>query len=137
MPEEIQGNPEPQDTPSAGVDEPSAEEGRPRERRERREGERRSGVDRRQGGPSDYCGPERRKGPRRRSPERRLGGIAGRREEDRKAFEDRIDSGELTLEEVEFIRAIDRYKRTHNRPFPSWSEVLLVIKQLGYTKDAI
>lgn len=108
------------------------------ERRERRAGERRDGPDRRQVGPSDYCGPERRQGAdRRHSPERRLGGIAGRREEDRKVFTERIENGELTLEEVEFIRAIDRYKRKFDRPFPSWSEVLLILKQLGYTKDSI
>ena len=110
-----------------------------RHRTERRQGERRAGEERRKGGPSNYCGPERRSGgrDRRNSPERRLGGIAGRREEDRKAFEERIENGELTLEEVEFIRAIDRYKRKYNRPFPAWSEVLLILKQLGYTKDAI
>jgi len=106
--------------------------------KERRTGERRRGPDRRREGPTDYCGPERRdQADRRRSPERRLGGIASRREEDRKAFEERIDNGELSLEEVEFIRAIDRYKRKFSRPFPSWSEVLLVVKQLGYTKDSI
>ena len=106
-------------------------------RNERRGAERR-GPDRRKAAPSDYCGTERRTSKdRRRSPERRLGGIAGRREEDRKAFENRVEGGELTLEEVEFIRAIDRYKRKFNRPFPTWSEVLLVIKQLGYTKDSI
>jgi hypothetical protein len=105
---------------------------------ERRQGERRAGEDRRKGGPTDYCGPERRSGAdRRKSPDRRLGGIAGRREEDRKAFEERIENGELTLEEVEFIRAVDRYKRKFSRPFPSWSEVLLIVKQLGYTKDSI
>ena len=109
-----------------------------RARKDRRAGERRRGAGRRREAPTDYCGTERRtEGDRRRSPERRLGGIAGRREEDRKAFEERIENGELTLEEVEFVRAIDRYKRKYDRPFPSWSEVLLVIKQLGYTKDAI
>ena len=108
------------------------------ERRERRtESDRRTGEDRRKGGPSDYCGPERRKGDRRTHADRRLGGISGRREEDRKAFEERIEKGELTLEEVEFIRAIDRYKRKHSRPFPTWSEILLIVKELGYTKDSI
>ncbi|HOI55118.1 MAG TPA: hypothetical protein PLP01_07700 [Phycisphaerae bacterium] len=107
-------------------------------RRERRnESDRRTGEDRRKGGPSDYCGPERRQGDRRVTAERRLGGIAGRREEDRKAFEERIENGELTLEEVEFIRAIDRYKRKYSRPFPTWSEILLIVKELGYTKDSI
>ena len=106
---------------------------------ERRCGERRTGLDRRKAQDPSYTGPERRqrKFDRRQSPDRRLGGIAGRRAEDRKAFEERIENGELTLEEVEFLRAIDRYKRKYNRPFPTYSEILLVIKQLGYTKDAI
>jgi hypothetical protein len=105
---------------------------------ERRKSERREGTDRRKGGPSDYCGPERRSGlDRRASPDRRLGGISGRRQEDRKAFEERIENGELTLEEVEFIRAIDRYKRKFNRPFPTWSEILWIVKDLGYTKDSL
>jgi len=118
-----------------------------RERHERRQDGRRAGKDRRQGPrrketPTDYCGQERRKDERRKhgrrtTAERRLGGIAGKRAEDRKAFEERIENGELTLEEVEFIRAIDRYKRKHDRPFPSWSEILLIVKELGYTKDAI
>lgn len=124
-----------QDDLSQSLDEVLTDE---RRGTERRQGERRASADRRKGGPSDYCGPERRSGrDRRNSPERRLGGIAGRRAEDRKAFEDRIENGELTLEEVEFIRAIDRYKRKYDRPFPTWSEVLLVVKQLGYTKDSI
>ncbi len=118
-----------------------------RERRERRQGARRSGQDSRRGqrrkeGPTDYCGQEQRKAERRKrrrrtTAERRLGGIAGKRAEDRQAFEKRIENGELTLEEVEFIRAIDRYKRKYERPFPSWSEILLIVKELGYTKDAI
>ena len=37
-------------------------------------------------------------------------------------------SGDL----VEFITAIDAYKRIHERPFPSWSEVLEIVKALGY-----
>jgi hypothetical protein len=45
----------------------------------------------------------------------------------------RGDDG-LTAEELEFIRAIDSYKRKHNRPFPTWSEVLRVLKDLGYQK---
>jgi len=106
---------------------------------ERRAGERRAGADRRKGQDPNYQGPERRKREldRRLCPDRRLGGLAGRRAEDRKAFEERIENGELTLEEVEFIRAIDRYKRKYDRPFPTYSEILSVVKQLGYTKDAL
>jgi hypothetical protein len=32
--------------------------------------------------------------------------------------------------------AIDRYKRKNARPFPTWTEVLEVIKALGYRKVA-
>jgi hypothetical protein len=36
--------------------------------------------------------------------------------------------------EIEFLQAIDRYKRIHCRPFPTWREVLRVLRQLGYRK---
>jgi hypothetical protein len=39
-------------------------------------------------------------------------------------------------EEVEFIMAMDRFKRERKRPFPSWSEVLTVLKSLGWKKQA-
>jgi hypothetical protein len=35
---------------------------------------------------------------------------------------------------LEFIQAIDDYKRSRKRPFPSWSEVLEVLKDLGYKR---
>ncbi len=38
--------------------------------------------------------------------------------------------------ELEFMFAMDRYKRDHRKPFPTWSEVLSVITSLGYTKGA-
>jgi hypothetical protein len=41
-------------------------------------------------------------------------------------------SGEL----LEFVLAIDEYKRVNARPFPSWSEVFEVIRYLGYRKVA-
>jgi len=37
-------------------------------------------------------------------------------------------------EEVEFMHALDRYKRSSGRMFPTCSEVLEVIRSLGYTK---
>lgn len=36
--------------------------------------------------------------------------------------------------EIEFMRAMDQYKRVNHRPFPTWSEVLEVIRSLGYVK---
>ena len=38
--------------------------------------------------------------------------------------------------EVEFMRAMDDYKRRSGRPFPTWSEVLEVFHSLGYRKVA-
>lgn len=38
--------------------------------------------------------------------------------------------------EVEFMRAMDDYKRKSGRPFPTWSEVLEVLMSLGYRKVA-
>jgi hypothetical protein len=42
----------------------------------------------------------------------------------------------MDAEVIAFITAIDEYKRVNNRPFPSWSEVLEVLKDLGYEKAA-
>ncbi len=41
---------------------------------------------------------------------------------------------EIDAEALEFIEAIDRFKKQHGRPFPSWSEVLMVVRQLGYRR---
>jgi hypothetical protein len=35
---------------------------------------------------------------------------------------------------AEFARAMEDYKRRHNRPVPTWSEVLEVLRGLGYVK---
>lgn len=35
---------------------------------------------------------------------------------------------------LEFISAIESYRHANARPFPSWSEVLHVLRQLGYKK---
>ena len=37
-------------------------------------------------------------------------------------------------EEVEFMNALDEYKRTSGRMFPTCSEILEVIRTLGYEK---
>lgn len=41
---------------------------------------------------------------------------------------------DYTDEEVEFMHALDAYKRTSGRMFPTCSEVLEVLKGLGYQK---
>ena len=35
-------------------------------------------------------------------------------------------------DETDFMKAMDRYKRENRRPFPTWSEVLEVMRSLGY-----
>ena len=41
---------------------------------------------------------------------------------------------EVDADVLEFIAAIDAFKVQHSRPFPSWSEVLLIVRQLGYSR---
>jgi len=36
--------------------------------------------------------------------------------------------------EWEFLRALQEYKRTSGRMFPTWSEVLVIVQGLGYAK---
>lgn len=40
----------------------------------------------------------------------------------------------LTDEASAFKSAMERYKRENRRPFPTWSEVLEVLRSLGYRK---
>ena len=40
----------------------------------------------------------------------------------------------MTPEQFEFIMAIETYKKVNKRLFPTWTEVLEVIQQLGYRK---
>jgi len=112
--------------------------------------ERRSGDDRRAslsdrrklnlgGNPYDPNFVDRRQGKDRRQSvvDRRLGldrqrGPGRRRSDERKSAEE----GQMSDEQFEFIMAIDEYKRANSRPFPTWTEVLDVIKALGYRRVA-
>lgn len=82
--------------------------------------ERRSGHERRQSVVDRRLGLDRRRGPGRRLTD------------DRKSAEE----GHMSDEQFEFLMAIDEYKRKNTRPFPTWTEVLEVIKALGYRKVA-
>jgi hypothetical protein len=69
--------------------------------------------------------------------DRRLGldrkrGPGKRLSDDRKSAEE----GQMSDEQFEFLMAIDEYKRKNTRPFPTWTEVLEIIKALGYRKVA-
>ena len=96
--------------------------------------DRRAGLDRRKQtrAESGYTGPERRVNEERRGDsglERRRG--PGRwRSDDRKAAEE----GEMTAEQFEFCMAIETYKKANKKMFPTWTEVLEVIRHLGYRK---
>lgn len=93
--------------------------------------DRRSGLDRRQKSreQAGYNGPERRVGERRTGLERRRGAGIRLPEERRSAEE-----GEMTAEQFEFVMAIETYKKVNKKLFPTWTEVLEVIQQLGYEK---
>ena len=41
-----------------------------------------------------------------------------------------------TQNELDFLKAVDAYKRNHGRAFPSWSEILAILISLGYRKVA-
>lgn len=42
---------------------------------------------------------------------------------------------DYSTDEIEFMNALDQYKRTSGRMFPTCSEVLEVIRALGYSKQ--
>ena len=82
--------------------------------------EKREGQDRRESVVDRRLGLERRRGPGRR------------RTDDRKSAEE----GQMSNEQFAFLMAIDEYRRKNTRPFPTWTEVLAVIKALGYRRVA-
>jgi hypothetical protein len=79
--------------------------------------DRRSGLDRRQSAPND-TNLERRRGP-------------GRRRTD---YLKSAEEGEMTPEQFLFVTAIDAFKRVNGKTFPTWTDVLEVLRKLGYRK---
>lgn len=47
------------------------------------------------------------------------------------------DAENLTQEQVDFMMALDKFKRDKRRPFPTCSEVLSVLLSLGYRKGRL
>ena len=89
---------------------------------ERRAQNRRIGGDRRAAGKDvNFSGEERRKAPRRQVERRRL-------------IDPTTCERDYSGDEIEFMKAMDDYKRKSGRMFPTWSEVLEVVRSLGYTK---
>jgi hypothetical protein len=95
--------------------------------------DRRTGLDRRKLSTeaSGYTGPERRVAERREDTglERRRG-PGRRRSDDRKSAEE----GEMNSEQFEFVMAIETYKKVNRRLYPTWTEILEIVNQLGYRK---
>ena len=81
--------------------------------------DRRSGLDRRNiEGATDPTNLERRRGP-------------GRRLTD---FVKTAEEGEMNREQYLFLLAIDAFKRVNHKTFPTWTDVLEIIRKLGYRK---
>jgi hypothetical protein len=80
----------------------------------------RRGPDRRKGDVGSPTGLERRRGP-------------GRRLSD---FIKAAEEGEMTQEQFLFLMAMDAFKKANNKVYPSWTDVLEVIRLLGYRKTS-
>jgi hypothetical protein len=50
------------------------------------------------------------------------------------AEQHRREEERSNLEILEFIQAVDRFKRKTLKVFPSWSEILEILRALGYSK---
>ncbi len=68
--------------------------------------------------------------------ERRTGKDRRDQGERRRQIDPTTCEREYSNEEIEFMKAMDQYKRENRRPFPTWSEVLEVLSALGYRKVA-
>lgn len=84
------------------------------------DGQRKRGPDRRKGDIGSPTGLERRRGP-------------GRRLSD---FIKAAEEGEMTQEQFVFLMAIETFKKANNKAYPSWTDVLEVIRLLGYRKTS-
>jgi len=80
--------------------------------------DRRIDLDRRQIEQASAMGAERRRGP-------------GRRLSD---FQRSAEEGEMTKEQFLFLMAIEAFKKGNNKMFPTWTDVLEVVRLLGYRK---
>jgi hypothetical protein len=88
--------------------------------------------------PHDLCVADRHEDDRRKGQipvaiERR-GGKSRREErgERRRGVDPTTSERDYSHDEVQFMKAMDQYKRENRRPFPTWSEVLEVLRALGY-----
>ena len=61
-------------------------------------------------------------------------GTKFQRQQRRRQIDPSTCEREYSDEELEFMRALDDYKRRSGRMFPTCSEILEVVKELGYVK---
>jgi hypothetical protein len=91
-----------------------------------------------EGGPAPGVPVERRKRNIPVALDRRARNAAEKRKnsERRRLIDPTTCERDYTEEELEFMKAMERYKRENRRPFPTWSEVLEVLRSLGYRRVA-
>lgn len=65
-----------------------------------------------------------------------LAGAAGRTSTRRRHIDPTTCERDYQPEELEFMQAVEQYKRRNGRPFPTCSEVLEVVRSLGYVRVA-
>ena len=90
---------------------------------------------------TDRRAGDRRTGERRKknvpvAVERRSGQDRRQQGERRRQIDPTTCERDYSDEEITFMKAMDQYKRDNRRPFPTWSEVLEVLRALGYRKVA-
>src|SRR5262245_2516916 len=90
-------------------------------------------TDRRAG---DRRGGDRRKRDIPVAVERRSGKERRHQGERRRQVDPTTCERDYSDEEIAFMKAMDQYKRDNRRPFPTWSEVLEVLRALGYRRVA-
>lgn len=62
------------------------------------------------------------------------GGVERRKVQRRRQIDPTTCERDYSAEEIEFMRAMDEYKRKNGRMFPTCSEILEVVRSLGYVK---
>jgi hypothetical protein len=78
--------------------------------------------------------PERRQRVEKPPVERRAMPDRRQKVERRRQIDPTTCERDYTTAEIEFMTAMDKYRRESGRPFPTWSEVLEVVMALGYQK---
>ena len=65
-------------------------------------------------------------------PSTRTSSRSAKRRSPKEAAEERLNNELCEVERVQFLRAMDAYKRKTGKTFPSWTEVLDVLRSVGW-----